>query len=177
MSKTITTDPGSAAGITEQQMNNFLTRRSMDDGFQGKLDPDETFIINLEELEMSKLDEILKRIGFFPESEEIPWEELCVLAYCYPEVSEYETGLFVTSRCEEKNIMVGLPDSATECLLDRPFEGVTLKKNGNPDYRLCLGNGLAKPVIKNVGELEQPEVELVNFLIDSFGYHIGEKRR
>lgn len=179
MPKTITTDPNSdpVVGITEKEMNNFLTRRSMDGGFQGKLEPDETFIINLDQFEVGKLDGILKEVGLFPVFEEIPWEKLCVLAYRYPEASEYETGLFIASRCAEKNIMVGLPDSATESLMDRPYVGVTLKKNGNPDYRLCLGNGIARPVVKNVGKLEQPEVNLINFLIDSFLYHIGEKRR
>ena len=150
----------------ESQKNDCFVRTNLRDGFQDTL-PNEVSVLNFDNQAFNfrtGMEYSLRAVGLFGNTEVIPWGELSLVAYRYPENNALESGFFITSKTVRKNTLVSLPGSSTEVLGDRPYVGVTLDKQGTPRYHCCLGNGVSKPITKRLGLLNKSEAGLISNL-------------
>lgn len=156
--------------LNESQKNDCFVRTNLRNGFQDVL-PNEMSVLDFDDQSSyfrTGLEYSFRSVGLFANTEVIPWENLSLVAYRYPENSLLESGFFITSRAIRKNMIVGLPGSSTEVLGDRPYVGVTLDKQGTPRYHCCLGNGISEPVIKGLGSLDRSEAVMISNLFRYF---------
>lgn len=126
---------------------------SLEEGFQGKLVPDEYRVMplnkedHLSEKFNEDIESLLHNLNMIPEEWVVPIDSLCLVAYRYPAVSPYDTGIFLTTLPQNsKSVIDGLPGSSTECLNNRFYAGITIQKEERPleqkvKIEKCLGNG------------------------------------
>lgn len=155
---------------------------SMNKGFHEGLKFNEYHVVNMEDLIVENpyfaedVEYVLHNADMIPENWDFPLENLCVVSYRYSECSEYDTGIFLTTKPQNSNnVMDGLPGSSTESLNNRFYAGVYKLKHPRHDeqsvvIKKCLGNGIVPARDSSMFDLREfkGNLALANLLINYF---------
>lgn len=150
----------------------------LENGFEEILNFDECDIRSVTDLLgeyphfIEDLECLLHNTHMIPDNWDFPMNDLCVVSYRYSEKSEYNTGIFLTSKPRDrKDIIDGLPGSSTESLNGRFYAGIVSLKNPSPQeseivIKKCLGNGIIPARDNSQIDESRENLALANLLIN-----------